>query len=223
MRRIDTALMPLYHLLPTTYMGIFYRAFNSGLPPDRKITVLDIGCGDGYSISSLHLPGNFSVTGVDIFDKYLRMAKSTGAYSKVVRGEALAYLSSHRQKYDVVIASHILEHMTKADGYRFIKLLEKAASRRVIISCPIGYISQDDDYDHNSHQKHRAGWTVAEMHDLGYRVRSQGMKFLWHDSNLVLKYGLASYGLFLISNLLQPVLWLYPQLGTYMVTTKELV
>ncbi len=218
MRKIDLFLMPLYRQLPFTYYGIFSRPFRQFLDSDIKTTVLDLGCGDGSATKNLQLPKKFEITGVDIFSPYLVIARKSGAYKKLIRADVTKYRPS--KKYDIVMALHVLEHLDKSVGEKFLKKIEKFAKKKIIVATPIGTFTQTE-YDENPYQLHRSSWTPEEMIVRGYRVSAQGLKFLWGNENIALKYGVVSYLFFLISALLTPVLRLKPNLGTYMICEKK--
>jgi SAM-dependent methyltransferase len=218
MRRIDAILMPLYRMLPFTYWGIYFRNFKDLILERKKVTVLDLGCGDGSAIASLNLPKNFEITGVDIFKPYLELADKKKIYKRLIRKDVRKI--SVRRKYDIVILNHVLEHMTKREGKNLLKKLEKIAKKRIILALPIGNLPQEE-YDNNPYQKHKAAWSVEEMKVLGYEVRAQGLKKLFGDESVVAKYGIFSYLFFVLAFVFAPILSLKPELGTYMICRKD--
>lgn len=218
MRKIDGHLLGLYRILPFTYLGLFRSAFGDLLSSRGKITMLDLGCGDGSATQSLNLPDNFEITGVDIFKPYLDLAKDKGIYKKLIRTDVRSF--NPRGKFDILVAAHILEHFDKSEGRKFLKKAESLAKKKVIIIIPIGEHPQET-YDDNRHQEHKSSWQVIEMRDLGYSVRAHGLRALWGSENVVFKYRLFSYILFLISDLLFPLLFLKPEWGTYMICVKN--
>jgi SAM-dependent methyltransferase len=79
---------------------------------DLKHTVLDLGCGLG-SKSFLIAQKATSVIGVDYNIKNIERAQSTFKLHnlKYLNIDALLFLDSCKQKFDVLILSHILEHI----------------------------------------------------------------------------------------------------------------
>lgn len=219
MRIIDGYLLFLYKKIPFTYANLYKRNFQDLSRSKIGVTLLDLGCGDGSAIASVGLSNNFAITGMDIFDEYLKLARKRGVYKRLIKGD-IKKLSIGR-KYDVVVANHILEHLTKKDGVRFLNKIEKIAKKRVIIALPIGNLPQDE-YDENSYQLHRSAWLPGDFISRGYTVRSQGLKILWGSQNIVSKFGLFSYVLFVISTLSFPLLSIFPSLGTYMICRKDI-
>jgi len=217
MRAIDSKFMSLYRNLPFTYFWLYRRAFGNLLSGSKTVTMLDLGCGDGTATNRLNLPSGFEITGVDIFKKYLEIAKTLRIYQKLNHSDIKKY--NPRSKFDVVVASHVLEHLNKKDGLKFIRKLENIAQNRVIIATPIGQFPQED-IDKNKYQIHKSTWDVEEMKNLGYKVYAQGFRSLWGESNVIKEYGVLSYFFFLLSYLLSPLLVLRPEWGTYMICVK---
>lgn len=217
-RRVDSYLISFYRILPFTYTGLVRSAFGEMMQLKRKNTLLDLGCGDGYGTQNLNLPSNFEITGVDIFKPYLDLAKEKRIYKKLIRVDVRNF--NTKEKFDIVLASHILEHLNKSEGKEFLKKTDKLAKKKAIIIVPIGKHPQEI-YDDNKYQEHKSFWEVSEMRMLGYKVKSQGLKFLWGSDNVVQKYKLLSYIFFILSNLFYPLLFLKPQWGTYMICIKN--
>lgn len=217
--KIDSFLMNVYRSLPFTYLGILRKSFGDYFNISDKVTLLDLGCGDGTIIERLKPPKNVKITGVDIFEPYLALAKRKKIYRRLVKADLRKFTT--KKKFDIILASHVLEHFKKAEGGNFLKKIEEMANKRVIVATPIGNLPQDE-YDENPHQLHRSSWSVSEMKDLGYKVESQGLKLLWGNQNIVAKLGIFSYIFFLISAISSPLLRLLPNLGTYMICYKDI-
>jgi len=218
-RRIDSFLVGIYRKVPFTYIWIFRRSFKKFLNSKEKITLLDVGCGDGSVLERLNLPKNFEVTGIDIYEPYLRLARKKGIYKRLIRLNVRKITT--KEKYDIVLASHILEHLDRKEGEKFIEKLEKIAKKRVIVITPVGCFPQEE-YDENPYQKHKSHWEVNDLRRLGYSVTSQGLRFLWGNENVVKKYKIFSYLFFFISWLSTPLLFIKPELGTYMICVKNI-
>lgn len=214
-RGIDNSLLGIYKLFPTTYVGILKRIINPLLKdPQRTFEVLDLACGDGTATQLLGLPSNFKITGVDLHDPYIQLAKKSGIYNQVIKHDVRTFLKT--KKYDVIIASHVIEHLEKNEAMDLIKKISAHATKLALIATPIGELPQEE-YDNNSLQIHRSQFSVQDFYSLGFKVKSQGVKFLWKNENVGLKYGLFSYAFFLVSFILSPLLILRPEWGTYMI------
>jgi hypothetical protein len=94
--------------------------------------------------------------------------------------------------FDVVIALDVVEHLTKEGGRELIKRMQRWASRKVIVSLPNGY-SPGHPLDANPFQEHRATWSLAELTELGFRLRGIGLKVPGYGSTGLLFY-IVRYG-----------------------------
>src|SRR3990172_1409217 len=158
-------------LIPLTYDWVIRRKL-SGYK-----TVLDLGCSDGALMAKINSDRKYKITGVDIFKPDLAKAKLTGVYQKLVHKDIMQL--KLKQKFDVVIASQVIEHLSKKEGRKLVDKMESLAGKRVIIGTTVGYLPyeplQGDDSG-NIHQEHKSGWQVDEFRKLGYKVYGQGTR-----------------------------------------------
>jgi ubiquinone/menaquinone biosynthesis C-methylase UbiE len=132
-------------------------------------TVLDLGCGSNSSVNYCDV--SFSV-GVDLFDPYLQESKNKMLHNQYIKAD-IRKVEFQPQAFDAVIFLEVLEHLTKDDGYRLLKKMETWARKKIIITTPNGYLTQNV-YDSNPFQRHVSGWTSKELEKLGFKV--YGMK-----------------------------------------------
>ena len=143
--------------------------------------VLDVGCSQGNFLKSLFYsdrePRTISCTiGVDIFAPSLRIAKK--AYDHIVWCDARA-LPFKDCSCNVVIASQIVEHLTKSDGLELISALGRLAKDVLIITVPVAQNSKKSLEDANPWQAHQSSWHPAEFRILGFTVYGYaGARFL---------------------------------------------
>lgn len=82
------------------------------LPRDFSGRILDFGCGLGQTMHALRSLGYQCVSGVDISDESVEYCRQIGLnVDKIsdIRGHA----DNHREEYDLIIMSHVLEHIEK--------------------------------------------------------------------------------------------------------------
>ncbi len=215
---MDKRFIFIYRILPFTYIGMVRSAFGELLKIKSNLDMLDLGCGDGSATKNLGLPKNFKIIGVEIFKPYLPLAKEKGIYTKLLNKDVRKITAS--KKTDIVLAAHILEHFTKEEGRKFLKQVENLARKKIIIIVPIEDNPQEM-YDKNQYQEHKSSWKINEMKERGYEIKAHGLKLLWGNNNVVQKYKIFSYFLFIISDLFYPLLSIRPELGTYMICVKD--
>lgn len=121
--------------------------------------VLDIGCGNG--IISRHLGSfGFAVTGVDISDKAIAIARQHNRLSnvsfKVIPAEALV---ADPDRYDAIICSETLEHLDhpggllttahallKNNGILIVTVPNGRGPRELLVTRPIQWLRQKDNW-----------------------------------------------------------------------------
>ena len=179
-------------------------------------SVLDLGCGYQSALRVCDIP--FSV-GVDLFEPSLLESRRVGIHSQYILGDVTA-LGFKPGSFDAVIATEVLEHLTRDEGNALLRQMEEWATKKVTVTTPNGYFKQDP-YDNNPLQEHRSGWTVDDLRRLGFRVRGiGGWKALRGDKGQ-LKYRPA----FLwgrISDLTQPLAYRLPKLAFQLVAVKRI-
>ena len=106
----------------------------------RSTTILNVGCGRGfYEYAITQILPDARITGIDINNSYLNMAKELGKNNKITFIKASVYnLPFADSSFDTIIASEILEHLNddelalreikrvlKKDGKLFITVPNK--------------------------------------------------------------------------------------------------
>lgn len=108
----------------------------NSLPSNANI--LDVGCGNG--VISRHLGRfGFNVTGIDVSEKAIEKAQSLNQFSNVkFMTKSAEQLIAEGAKYDAIICSEVLEHLTDPDA--LLSVLNKSLLRngKLIITVPNG-------------------------------------------------------------------------------------
>ncbi len=92
------------------------------LPADRRSRILDVGCGPGFFMDFLQKEGYDNAIGIEINTKQVELAAKAGV-KNVQQADLFDYLPQHRQEFDMVVASHIIEHLTKPEVLCFLDLI----------------------------------------------------------------------------------------------------
>lgn len=186
-------------------------------------TLLDVGSGNGRFMQRINWDKKFEVIGIELFDVYIRQAKATRLYEKVLK-EDIGKLTFEKNSFDAVLASQIVEHFTKPDALRIIKKIEEFARHTIVICTPNGHFHQEA-YDGNNLQKHLSSWSPQDFRKLGYRVYGQGLKLVYGEDGLLHtflgKILLTRISIFVFSYLMSPFVYYFPQYGTYLIAVKK--
>lgn len=132
-------------------------------------SLLDVGCGTQSPIRKL--PGVVPVrVGVDGFAPAIEASRAQGIHTDYVQCD-VRDVGRHfgPRSFDVVLASDLIEHLTKDDGLKLLADMERIARHRVVVFTPNGFLPQTSYHD-NTLQEHLSGWDTGEMRALGYRV-----------------------------------------------------
>lgn len=115
----------LYDSYATTHAGlsgasaaaqVYHRDIRPHLPEGRVSTVLDIGCGQGELVRLL-LADGYNASGVDVSPEQVALAHKAGV-TAVVLGDFIHALDARRRELDAVVATDLLEHLTKDEVLR---------------------------------------------------------------------------------------------------------
>lgn len=184
--------------------------------------VIDIGCGTGFFGQTFNKPKRFKLIGIDLFEPYLKKAKSSRTYDITQIVDLNHKLPYSNKAFEAVVCLQTVEHLKKNDGIRLLNEAERIAKNKVIITVPVGQCIQES-YDNNKLQEHLSTWTVSEFKERGYTVRGVGIKFI---------YGNRSYArrkviwwklpLYFLSFLLNPVTYFIPEMAAQMIAIKKI-
>jgi len=160
--------------LPNIALVTYIRQIESNLESCQ--TILDVGCGDSSPLRLLS--GSYEKTGVDGYKKALEISKKGKIHDQYIQLDVTKLSDNVKgESYDAVISLDVIEHLPKKDGYQFLKSLEKAARRVVILNTPNGFIEQHN--KSNQLQEHLSGWSVEDFRSQGYQVLGMyGLKSL---------------------------------------------
>lgn len=131
-------------------------------------SVLDVGCGSNSPLALIKK--DFYSVGVDLHQASIEKSKKQAIHDDYKMISVLDIDKEFAENsFDCVIANDLIEHLSKEDGEKLIKAMEKIAKKRVVIFTPNGFLEQGI-YDNNPWQKHLSGWEVDEMRSKNYKV-----------------------------------------------------
>jgi 2-polyprenyl-3-methyl-5-hydroxy-6-metoxy-1,4-benzoquinol methylase len=184
----------------------FHHRLGAFLPADRDAAILDAACGAGEVLHYLLTRGYRAAEGVDLSDEQLEQARSAGL-TNVSRADVLEHLEQSRGRYDLIVASHLIEHLSKARVVTCLRLMGQAlrpGGRAVVLTpnagSPLGLPYSLGDFTHEVHFTAMSLAQAAALADLkvvhlaGVRPDPSGprgrlRRWLW---DLLLERGLAA-------------------------------
>lgn len=161
------------NLLRKEHHKYYVKLFpNYGIELERAVekckSLLDVGCGSNSPIKSFSK--KLYCVGVDAFYPSIEKSKKLGIHNEYHKMDVLDIGKNFKpNSFDCVLASDLIEHLDKKDGFKLIEMMEKILKNKVIIFTPNGFLPQGE-YDNNPWQVHKSGWTVKEMKKRGYKV-----------------------------------------------------
>lgn len=202
--------------LPFTYPWLIKRNI-------RKLkikTILDLGCGQGYFGDLVNKDLNYEITGIEIFDPYINECKAEGKYLKVIKGDITKKLSFSEGSFDAVICLQTIEHIEKEAAFSLLNEMERIAKRLVLISTPHGDCLQEE-YDSNKYQRHLSSWTPLDFKKRGYKIFGTGLKLVYGThSHIRDEIDISKFPLYLISFIMNPLAYFFPNIAAQLVALK---
>jgi len=159
--------------MPTSNIGSFENGLRMILEINPE-SILDVGPGFGTwaFLSRMYLDmrrdavwkdvsspsWSRRIEGVEAFPGYARSPLLGNLYDKIHVMTASEFFEVNEESYDLVILSHVLEHMPKADGL-FVLNRALATCGNVIVGLPLDCSTEDrEPFFENEHERHCSDW-----------------------------------------------------------------
>ncbi|MCM8795315.1 MAG: class I SAM-dependent methyltransferase [Candidatus Omnitrophica bacterium] len=175
-------------------------------------SVVDIGCGADSPLRYCKVP--YSI-GIDVYEPAIREARNKKTHNAYLIAE-IDNLELKPRSFDAVVLVEVLEHLDKDKGKKLLEKIEQWARKKVLISCPNGYLPQGPE-EGNPYQLHRSGWDIEEITRRGYRA--YGMVGLRWKPSRFLFFPLAVWAV--ISVMLQSLTYYFPKLAFEVFYVKD--
>ena len=185
-------------------------------------TILDVGCGQGYPIRLIRIVMKpKKIVGVDLFEKYIKEARRAKLHDEYVVSD-IRKMKFPAKSFDVVLASHVIEHLKPSDASKFIKDLERIAKKQVIIATPIGEMYHPP-VDGNHLQLHLSHFYPKDFKRLGYKTIKYGWKWLLGEFGIVhkVKSDIVKKLLFIFNIAISPLYYWDQTLADYVVVANK--
>jgi predicted TPR repeat methyltransferase len=133
--------------------------------------VLEIGCGKGlygYMFRAMYV-GKVYLEGIDLSIPSRFQVVVNDVYDKVVKGDIVGYvdiLIKEKQRYHLVIGTHVFEHIPEFTAYDCIEKLKKVGEFVVLaFPTPIDKLYRQDTGAHG----HKWCYSMTKLKGLGFR------------------------------------------------------
>ncbi len=151
----------------------FYRELIRTIKPLKAKKILDVGCGEGFTLIKLrHAKIGEKLEGVDNSDEALALGKKVNPKLDIKKGNIykLPYKDS---SFDLLICTEVLEHLE--DPGRALRELKRVSSKYVLLSVPnepffmiASFLKRGRD-----HPEHKNHWTAYSFKKF---LRMNGLK-----------------------------------------------
>lgn len=134
---------------------------------------LDVGCRFGWAGHLLAaIAGKpLKIIGLDIYEPYLQsLAAMSRMYELVKVDLETDPIPLPDNSVDVSFAIEVIEHLSKAAGYRLVSEMERVTRKGgfIYITTPNGYVHTRG---RAQHLTHKSGWSVHDFQKRGFKVR----------------------------------------------------
>lgn len=174
-------------------------------------SILDLGSGPGKIMSLIKYRLKIKkAIGVELFKPYIDEAKKNKIYNEIITKD-IRKINFKPNSFDLVIASHVLEHLPKKDAWKVLEKMEKIAKKQIIIATPIGDIYHPLE-DGNLLQLHLCSFQPSEFEQKGYKIVKFGWKWLLGEHGLVheVKSDILRKFLYTFNLMCIPIYYLFP-------------
>ena len=173
-------------------------------------SVLDLG--SGLTSPILRIRNKIKYTGLDI--------KFSSEKLNVIQGNVLDAEKIFTEKFDVVVALDLIEHLEKIDGHRLLEIMYNLSNKKIIIFTPNGFMPEEGT-EENPYLKHLSGWNMIDFESNGFKVYGIGGLKDLHFLDPINKIPILNkfYGILLAFT--NKITWENPEVAYNLIAIKE--
>ncbi len=105
---------------------LYYKRYRKSLrhilPGEKSASILDVACGTGHFLYLLKRQGYTNYHGIDVSGTQINAARNRGIL-EVEEADLFDYLPKYTNRYDMIIAFNVIEHLTKNEVMAFLDML----------------------------------------------------------------------------------------------------
>ena len=164
LRNVGALLNSRYYPLVNPELDVRYRLPLKDL---KKLRVLNVGIGSGYSALARQLPfiGFGDLTMIDVYQPYIDDAKMKTWDADEVHFILSDVRDFDVSQFDIVLMFDVLEHLPKEDS---LAVLSKIKGKAVVFG-PLEKVYRENTFEVSS-QDHLSIWTEEDFKELGFKT-----------------------------------------------------
>ncbi len=138
----------------------------------RDVRLLEVGCGEGALLDRLRAEGHQNLMGIDLSGPSVAAAKAKGL--DVVHG-AVEQLLAANETYDIVVLSHVLEHVAEPRHLMETLVPMLRPGGEILVCLPYSPLSLEIDQHEitNLPPHHLTRWNLSSLRRLALIVRME--------------------------------------------------
>lgn len=119
------------------YINYYEKIYGADLPKNKNADILEIGCSYGWFLYYLKKKEFSNHFGIDLDETKINLLKKFGI-ANVENKDAFEYLENHRNCFDLIVVTFVLEHISKEKIFLFLKLIHDALREngKIIVTVP---------------------------------------------------------------------------------------
>lgn len=151
-----------------------YRLYTAQLKTKKSLRILDLGCGTGMSGEAFQALAA-SLTGVDIAENMLALAKQKNIYDELIQSDILPYLQQQQNKFDLILAADVLVYYGELN-----ELFQNVYTALTASGCFLFNVENSELENFvmlpSGRFAHRADYIQELAQNLGFKILKQTMR-----------------------------------------------
>lgn len=214
--------------LPFTIINMVFRNLNKNCQ-----SILDVGCGFGHPMNKINKRKKFFTLGLDSYIQAIKACMNKGIHDANILCD-VRFLPIRSKSFDIILCLEVIEHLSKGDGLKLLEKFNRIASREIIITTPVGFVSLNrvhSRHEDNPCKFHISGWFPSEFESMEYKVRGiiglkcisgakggcLGSRFTRNDFLSKVK----KYFIFMLNYIIRPLAYFIPNSAFRMLCVKR--
>lgn len=144
----------------------------------KKGKVLDVGCGAGYPVSQFFVKRGYGVTGIDLSNEMIKIAKKNVPEGNFIKQDMLK-MNFPENTFNIIVSFFAIIHVPREQHQKILKKMYKLLKKQGILFISMGIEDLETDINNN--------WLGTKMYWSNFDketnlklVKKAGFKILWN-------------------------------------------